>query len=137
MMSKQFLCNKKKTHDERPNVGGVFIRSKNSVPSLKGRVVNGRMAQGEQQMSTLPPRPSPSLRTLYVFCAQVTGFVRVVLPLLKPATFCQGDMIITPKIGTREMGFIVSGEVEVRFGVVNRVLESQSLDQSRYDPAAF
>ena len=44
---------------------------------------------------------------------QVTGFVRVVLPLLKPATFATGEIIVTPKVGTREMGFIMSGEVEV------------------------
>lgn len=39
--------------------------------------------------------------------------MRVVLPLLKPATFALGEVIVTPKIGTREMGFIISGEVEV------------------------
>lgn len=44
---------------------------------------------------------------------QVTGFVRVVLPLLKPATFALGEVIVTPKIGTREMSFIICGEVEV------------------------
>lgn len=45
---------------------------------------------------------------------QVTGFVRVLLPLLKPTTFGLGELVVTPKIGTREMGFILSGEVEVR-----------------------
>lgn len=45
---------------------------------------------------------------------QVTGFVRVILPLLKPATFGPGDLVTTPKVGTREMSFIVHGEVEVR-----------------------
>lgn len=39
--------------------------------------------------------------------------MRVVLPLLKPATFAVGEVIVTPKIGTREMGFIMTGEVEV------------------------
>ncbi|CBN79924.1 conserved unknown protein [Ectocarpus siliculosus] len=50
----------------------------------------------------------------YAFHLQVTGFVRVVLPLLKPATFAVGEVIVTPKIGTREMGFIICGEVEVK-----------------------
>lgn len=36
------------------------------------------------------------------------------LPLLKPATFELGDLITTPKVGTREMSFIIGGEVQVR-----------------------
>ena len=42
-ISKQFLCNIWKKHNERPNVGGVYIRSRNGAPSRKGCVVNGQM----------------------------------------------------------------------------------------------
>ena len=41
--SKQFLCSIRKKRNERPNVGGVSIRSRNSAPSRKGCVVNGQM----------------------------------------------------------------------------------------------
>lgn len=58
---------------------------------------------------------------------QVTGLVRVVLPLLKPATFGVGEIIVTPKVGTREMGFIMSGEVEVNC----RVMPSSGHELSR------
>lgn len=58
--------------------------------------------------------------TIIVRLPQVTGFVRVVLPFLKPATFALGEIIVTPKVGTREMGFIMSGEVEVNCGLSYR-----------------
>ena len=40
-ISKQLLCSIWKKRNERPNVGGVFIRSRNSALSRKGCVVNG------------------------------------------------------------------------------------------------
>ena len=42
-VSKQFSCNIWKKRNERPNVGGVSIRSRNGAPSRKGCVVNGQM----------------------------------------------------------------------------------------------
>ena len=44
-ISKQFLCHTWKKHYERPNVGGVSIRSRNGAPSRKGCVVNGQMTK--------------------------------------------------------------------------------------------
>ena len=35
-ISKQFLCNRWKRRNERPNVGGVSIRGRNGAPSRKG-----------------------------------------------------------------------------------------------------
>ena len=35
-ISKQFLCNIWKERNERPNVGGISIRSRNGAPSRKG-----------------------------------------------------------------------------------------------------
>ena len=35
-ISKQFLCSTCKKRNERPNVGGVSIRSRNGSPSRKG-----------------------------------------------------------------------------------------------------
>ena len=59
-ISKQFLCNIWKKRNERQNVGGVSIRSRNGAPSRKGCVVNGQMtintSQGKQQMGTPPPK---------------------------------------------------------------------------------
>ena len=40
--SKTFLCNIWKTRDERPNVGGDSIRSRNDARSRKGCVDNGQ-----------------------------------------------------------------------------------------------
>ena len=37
--------NKEKKRIERPNVGGVSIRSRNGAPSRKGCVVNGQMTK--------------------------------------------------------------------------------------------
>ena len=41
---KQFLCKIWKKRNERPNVGGVSIGSRNGAPSRKGCVVNGQMS---------------------------------------------------------------------------------------------
>ena len=40
-ISKKFQCNIWKKRNERPNVGGVSIRSRNGAPSHKGCAVNG------------------------------------------------------------------------------------------------
>ena len=40
-IGKRFLCNIWKKRNERLNVEGVSIRSRNGAPSRKGRVVNG------------------------------------------------------------------------------------------------
>ena len=40
-ISKQFLCSIWKKCNERPNVGGVSVRSRHGAPSRKERVVNG------------------------------------------------------------------------------------------------
>ena len=42
-ISKPFLVSIWKKRNERPNVGGVSIRSRNDGPSRKGCVVNGQM----------------------------------------------------------------------------------------------
>ena len=49
MISKQFLCSIRKKRNERPNVGGVSIRSGNGVPSRKGCVVNGQMIKASNK----------------------------------------------------------------------------------------
>ena len=54
-ISKQFLCSIWKERNERPNVGGISIRSKNGAPSRKGCVVNGQMAKAINKLV----RPSP------------------------------------------------------------------------------
>ena len=41
-MSKNLLCNICKKRYDRPNVGGVSIRSRNGTPYRKGCVVNGQ-----------------------------------------------------------------------------------------------
>ena len=56
-VSNTFLCNIWNKRNERPNVGGVSIRSRNGGPSRKGCVVNGQMTKASQQMSTPPPDP--------------------------------------------------------------------------------
>ena len=48
-IGKQFLCNIWKKHNERPNVGGVSIRSRNCAPSRKGCVVNGQMTKASSK----------------------------------------------------------------------------------------
>ena len=42
-IGKKYICNKWKKCNERPNVGGVPIRSGSGAPSRKGCVVNGQM----------------------------------------------------------------------------------------------
>ena len=54
---KKKTCNIWKKRNERPNVGGVSIRSRNGAPSRKGCVVNGQMANA----SNKGVRPSPPL----------------------------------------------------------------------------
>ena len=46
-MIKQSLCNVWKKRNERPNFGGVSIRSRNGAPSRKRCVVNGQMTKNE------------------------------------------------------------------------------------------
>ena len=46
---KEFLCNIWKKPNERPNVGDVFIRSRNGAPSRKGCVVNGQMTKASNK----------------------------------------------------------------------------------------
>ena len=48
-ISKQFLRNLWKKRNERPNVGGVSIRSMNGAPSQKGCVVNGHMTKASNK----------------------------------------------------------------------------------------
>ena len=48
-INKQFLCNIWKKRNERPNVGGVSIRSRNGAPSRKGCVVNGQMTKASNK----------------------------------------------------------------------------------------
>ena len=38
-----------KERNERPNVGGVSIRSRNGAPSRKGCVVNGQMTKASNK----------------------------------------------------------------------------------------
>ena len=58
-----------KKRDERPNVGGVSIRSRNGAPSRKGCVVNGQMTYGKQQMTT----PSPGVELCLIDFLQTKG----------------------------------------------------------------
>ena len=48
-ISKQFLCGTWKKRSERPNVGGVSIRSRNDAPSRKGCVVNGQTTKASNK----------------------------------------------------------------------------------------
>ena len=48
-ISKNFLSNIWKKRDERQNVGGVSLRSRNGAPSRKGRVVNGLMTKASNK----------------------------------------------------------------------------------------
>ena len=54
-ISKQFLCSIWKKRNERPNVGGVSIRSRNGAPSRKGCVVNGQMTKTSDKRVRPPP----------------------------------------------------------------------------------
>ena len=44
-ISKKFPCAIWKKRNERPNVGGVSVRSRNGAPSRKRRVVNGQITK--------------------------------------------------------------------------------------------
>ena len=49
-ISKTFLFNRTwKKRIERPNAGGVSIRSRNGAPSRKGCVVNGQMTKASNK----------------------------------------------------------------------------------------
>ena len=56
-MGKQVLCHIWKMRNERPNVGGVSIRSRNGAPSRKGCVVNGQMVKTSRKLVHLSPPP--------------------------------------------------------------------------------
>ena len=56
--SRKFLCNIWKKPNERPNVGGVSIKSRNVAPSRKGCMVNGQMTKASNKGVRLPPPPS-------------------------------------------------------------------------------
>ena len=47
--SKNFLCNIRKKRTDRPKVGGVSGRSRNSAPSRKGCVVNGQKTKASNK----------------------------------------------------------------------------------------
>ena len=65
---KQFLCIIWKKRNERPNVGGVSIRSRNGAPSRKACVVNGQMTKASNKL-VLPPPPA---RKGWVVIGQMT-----------------------------------------------------------------
>ena len=46
-----YLCNVLvwKKRNQRPNIGGVFIRSRNGAPSRKGCAVNGQMTKASNK----------------------------------------------------------------------------------------
>ena len=48
-INKQFTCSIWKKRNERPNVGGVFIRSRNGAPSRNGCIVNGHMTKASNK----------------------------------------------------------------------------------------
>ena len=48
-ISKQFQCNMWEKRNERPNAGGVSIRSRNGNPSRKGCVVSGQMTEASNK----------------------------------------------------------------------------------------
>ena len=56
-ISETFPCNTWKQRNERPNVGGVSIRSRNDAPSRKGCVVNDQMTKASNK-GVRPPHPS-------------------------------------------------------------------------------
>ena len=56
-ISKQFTRSTWKKRNERPNVGGVSIRSRNGAPSRKGCVINGQITNTSNKR-VRPPPPS-------------------------------------------------------------------------------
>ncbi|CAM9753044.1 unnamed protein product [Laminaria digitata] len=61
-VSKNIICNVWKKLNERPNVGGVSLRSRNGAPSRKGCVVNGQTTKARENEYPSPP-PDPRLET--------------------------------------------------------------------------
>ena len=57
-INKTLICNIWKKRNERPDVGGVSIRSGNGSPSRKGCVVNGTMTKASNER--VPPPHSQS-----------------------------------------------------------------------------
>ena len=53
-----FMCNTWKKRNERPNVGGVSIRSRNGAPSRGGCVVHGQVTK-QATNEYAPPPASP------------------------------------------------------------------------------
>ena len=57
--------------NERPDVAGVFVRSRIGVPSQKGWVVIGQLTEASNTLGTASP-PTPMLHSQetwrYVFC---------------------------------------------------------------------
>ena len=74
-MSKQFLCSIWKKRNERPNVGGVSIRSSNGAPSRKGCVVNGQITTASTN-EYAPPPPPPDPHPYAAATTTVTTFYR-------------------------------------------------------------
>ena len=66
-ISKQFVCNRRKKRFD-PNVGDVFIRSRNGAPFRKGCVIIGQMTKASNNEYAPPPPPagSPSQDVIYV-----------------------------------------------------------------------
>ena len=81
-ISKQHLCHTWEKRDERPNVGGVSIRSRNGAPSQKGCVINDQLTKASNKC--VPPPPPPTL----VIASRSVNTVRrprgsyIVLPML-------------------------------------------------------
>ena len=48
-ISKQFICCIREKRNERPNVGGVSIRSRNGAPFREGCVANGKTTKASNQ----------------------------------------------------------------------------------------
>lgn len=57
MIGERFSCNLRTKRGERPNVGGVCIRSGNGGQSQKACAVNGQMTESKQQGVLAPPSP--------------------------------------------------------------------------------
>ena len=65
-IDKQFLCNTLKKRNERPNVGGVSIRSGNGTPSRRDAwSMVKRLRQATNEYAP-PLPPAPSLRHAFI-----------------------------------------------------------------------
>ena len=49
MISKRFLCITWENRNERPNVGGVSLRSRNGAPSREACVGNGQISEASNK----------------------------------------------------------------------------------------